>query len=83
MREPEVANGTAVVTVESLTAAELDSLVTTVATLVQDRQDVRSVSVVVAPADPLDAVGHLVEVLDGQARHYGKRVDLRKNAGAD
>ena len=81
MRDPEVANGTAVVTVDTVTAAELDSLVNVVAGLVQDRDDVRRVAVVVAPDDPLDAVSHLVEVLDGQARHYGKRVDIRRTGG--
>lgn len=81
-KEADVANGVAVVRVDVLTAAELDSVVHTVAALVQDRDDISRVDVVVTLDDPLDAVGHLVEALDGQARHYGKRVGIRRATGA-
>ena len=81
-KEADVADGVAIVTVDALTAAELDSVAHTVATLVQDRDDVSRIDVVVTLDDPLDAVGHLVEALDGQARHYGKRVDIRRATGA-
>jgi hypothetical protein len=75
--ELTVADGVGIVTVGELTtASRIDDFVRTVAGLVQERDDVRRVTVRTASEDPRGILGRLVQVLDGQARVYGKRVEL-------
>lgn len=71
----ELDGSVAVLLVDGLDASSVDVLVDEVAALVQDRADVRRVTVQVT-GEPSHLLRYVVSVLDRQARSAGKTVDL-------